>query len=417
MGVSDARSTLARGTPSTQLAPMNATLRAHLLAGQVIPALPLALDRRRRWDEARQRAVIRYYVDAGAGGLAVGVHSTQFAIRDPQIALHEPVLALARETVHAWRGAAPRRPFVLIAGVCGRTPQAQREAALAARLGYHAGLLSLGAWGADNERAILRHCRAVARELPLVGFYLQPAVGGRVLSYRFWRDFAEIPGLVAVKIAPFHRYRTLDVVRAVLEAGRDDVALYTGNDDNILADLLTPFTFGGRTRHITGGLLGQWGVWTERAVALLDAVRKVRGRARLDAARERKRRTTPTRDHRSAWRSTQGHRQLRRGRRGPSARGAGTGARSAPCGDNQLIPTRPRSAISDRQPRRAQISKGEETPIWHPTMRNTATFCPTLFRGSLCLLTPIPACTPATASRESRSAPARSVSSMARTAS
>jgi len=262
---------------------MNDTLRAHLLAGQVIPALPLALDRRRRWDERRQRAVIRYYVDAGAGGLAVGVHSTQFAIRDPGIGLHEPVLALARETVSAWRGAAPGRPFVLIAGVCGRAPQAQREAALAAQHGYHAGLLSLGAWAEDDERAILRHCREVARELPLVGFYLQPAVGGRVLSYRFWRDFAEIPALVAVKIAPFHRYRTLDVVRAVLEAGRDDVALYTGNDDNILADLLTRFTFGGRTRHITGGLLGQWGVWTERAVALLGEVRRARGRPQLDA--------------------------------------------------------------------------------------------------------------------------------------
>ncbi len=251
-------------------------LRAHLLAGQAIPALPLALTRRRGWDEARQRAVIRYYVDAGAGGLAVGVHSTQFAIRDAKIGLYEPVLALAADTARAWLGTESPRPFVLIAGLCGRTVQARREAQLAAQHGYHAGLLSLGAWARDDERVVLKHCRAVARELPLIGFYLQPAVGGRVFSYRFWRAFAEIPSLVAVKIAPFHRYRTIDVVRAVLEAGRDDVALYTGNDDNIIADLLTPFAFGGRTRHIAGGLLGQWGVWTERAVALLAEIKHAR---------------------------------------------------------------------------------------------------------------------------------------------
>ena len=258
-------------------------IRSHLLAGQVIPALPLALSRTRRWDERRQRAVVRYYVDAGAGGLAVGVHSTQFAIRDPRIGLYEPVLALAVESARAWLGAATPRPFVFIAGLCGRTDQACREAAIAVRHGYHAGLLSLGAWARDDESTVLRHCREVARVIPLVGFYLQPAVGGRVFSYRFWRAFAEIPQLVAVKIAPFHRYRTIDVVRAVLEAGRDDVALYTGNDDNIIADLLTPFEFGGRIRHIVGGLLGQWGVWTERAVALLHDIRSARTAARLDA--------------------------------------------------------------------------------------------------------------------------------------
>lgn len=251
-------------------------LRAHLLAGQVIPALPLALSRRRRWDETRQRAVIRYYVDAGAGGLAVGVHSTQFAIRDAKVGLYEPVLALAADTARAWPGPDASLPFVLIAGLCGRTPQACGEAQLAEQHGYHAGLLSLGAWARDRDRAVLQHCRAVAREIPLVGFYLQPAVGGRVFSYDFWRAFAEIPELVAIKIAPFHRYRTIDVVRAVLEAGRDDVALYTGNDDNIIADLLTPFEFGGRTRHIVGGLLGQWGVWTEQAVALLDEIKQAR---------------------------------------------------------------------------------------------------------------------------------------------
>jgi dihydrodipicolinate synthase/N-acetylneuraminate lyase len=258
-------------------------LRAHLLEGQVIPALPLALDPRRRWDERHQRAVIRYYLDAGAGGLAVGVHSTQFRIRDPQVGLFRPVLELAVATTRAWLAPRPR-PFVLIAGLCGRTPQAVREAALARAFGYHAGLLSLGAWAGAPESRILAHCRTVARELPLVGFYLQPAVGGRVFSYRFWRAFAEIPRLVAIKIAPFHRYRTIDVVRAVLDAGRDDVALYTGNDDNIVADLLTPFTFNGRTRHIVGGLLGQWGVWTHAAVRLFAGIKAARTQPVLDAA-------------------------------------------------------------------------------------------------------------------------------------
>ncbi|MSU51400.1 MAG: dihydrodipicolinate synthase family protein [Opitutus sp.] len=257
-------------------------LRSHLRAGQVIPALPLALGPNRRWDETHQRALVRYYVDAGAGGLAVGVHSTQFAIREPKIGLYAPVLRLAAESAAAWLAPGPR-DFVLIAGLCGRTPQARHEAQTALGLGYHAGLLSLGAWAGDPEAKIIAHCRTVAKEIPLIGFYLQPAVGGRVFSYRFWRAFAEIPELVGVKIAPFNRYRTLDVVRAVLEAGRDDVALYTGNDDNIVADLLTPFSFGGRTRHIDGGLLGQWGVWTERAVDLFAQIKRARKKTRLDA--------------------------------------------------------------------------------------------------------------------------------------
>jgi dihydrodipicolinate synthase/N-acetylneuraminate lyase len=262
---------------------MSFELRRHLRAGQVIPALPLALDRRRRWDEKHQRGLVRYYVDAGAGGLAVGVHSTQFAIREPKIGLYAPVLKLAAESASAWLAPKPR-DFVLIAGLCGRTPQARAEARIATGLGYHAGLLSLGAWAGDPETKVLAHCRAVAREIPLVGFYLQNAVGGRTFSYRFWRQFAEIPQLVGVKIAPFNRYRTIDVVRAVLEAGRDDVALYTGNDDNIIGDLLTPFTFGGRSRFIDGGLLGQWGVWTKHAVKLLEDIKRARRQPRLDAA-------------------------------------------------------------------------------------------------------------------------------------
>jgi len=262
---------------------MPISLRSHLREGQVIPALPLALQRTRRWDEARQRALVRYYIDAGAGGLAVGVHSTQFAIRDPKVGLYAPVLELAAQTAGAWLQPKPR-PFVLIAGLCGKTAQACNEAQIATGSGYQAGLLSLGAWANDKEADVLAHCRAVAQEIPLIGFYLQNAVGGRVFSYRFWRAFAEIPQLVGIKIAPFNRYRTLDVVRAVLEAGRDDVALYTGNDDNIVADLLTPFTFGGRTRFIDGGLLGQWGVWTQAAVALFNEIKRARKKARIDAS-------------------------------------------------------------------------------------------------------------------------------------
>lgn len=249
----------------------------------MIPAMPLALSRSRRWDEQRQRGLVRYYLDAGAGGLAVAVHSTQFAIRDQAVGLFEPVLRLVAETAGHWLHQRPRAPLALIAGICGRTPQAVREARVARRCGYQAGLLSLGAWANDPEAAILAGCRRVAREIPLFGFYLQAAAGGRDLSYDFWRRFAEIPELVAIKLAPFNRYRTIDVVRAVVAAGRADVALYTGNDDNIIGDLLTVFDFGPEPRHIAGGLLGQWGVWTERAVALLAEIKRARRRGRLAA--------------------------------------------------------------------------------------------------------------------------------------
>lgn len=250
-------------------------LRSHLLAGQAIPALPLALDRRRRWNERRQRAVARYYLDAGVGGIAVGVHSTQFEIREARHGLFEPVLALASETMRSWRPLAAK-PLIRIAGLCGRTPQAIAEAELAEKHGYDAGLLSLGAWKSDPEHVIVKHCARVAKDFPLIGFYLQPSVGGRLLSYRFWRDFAAIPNVLAIKIAPFNRYQTLDVVRAVMDSGREDVALYTGNDDNIIGDLLTPFEMKGKIRHVAGGLLGQWGVWTQRAVKLLDDIKLAR---------------------------------------------------------------------------------------------------------------------------------------------
>ncbi len=249
------------------------TIQRVLARGVVIPAHPLALDALRRLDERCQRALSRYYIAAGAGGLAVGVHTTQFEIRQPQVGLFRPVLELAREEMD--RADATRdEPLVRVAGICGPTPQAVAEAAMIRELGYHAGLLSLAALRAADDTALLAHCRAVAEILPVVGFYLQPAVGGRVLSYLFWRRFLEIDNVVAVKIAPFNRYQTLDVVRAVAESGRDDVVLYTGNDDNIVLDLLTPFRFrrGGQwiERRIVGGLLGHWAVWTRRAVELLE---------------------------------------------------------------------------------------------------------------------------------------------------
>lgn len=259
-----------------------------LRAGQVIPAHPLALDAQRRLDERRQRALTRYYHAAGAGGLAVGVHTTQFAIRDPQHDLLRPVLELAARTVAACDAAADRRT-VLIAGVCGPTPQAVSEARLARELGYHAGLLSLAALRSSSDELLLAHSRAVAAELPLVGFYLQPAVGGRILSRAFWRGFAEIPNVVAIKVAPFNRYQTLDVIHAVAAVGRSrEIALYTGNDDNIVLDLLTEFAVstpaGERRLRIPGGLLGHWACWTRSAVTLLQTCRQARDAGTVPAS-------------------------------------------------------------------------------------------------------------------------------------
>lgn len=255
--------------------------RAHLRRGQVIPACPLALGDDGAWSERHQAAVVRYYLDAGAGGLAVGVHSTQFAIREPRHGLFRPVLELAARTIDVWKR--PDRPFVRIAGLCGDTAQALGEAETARSLGYQAGLLSLSAFRQRSDAEAVEHCRRVAEAMPVIGFYLQPAVGGRVFPYRFWRAFAEIPNVLAIKMAPFNRYQTWDVVRAVIESGRQDIALYTGNDDNIIADLLTPFCWQNQTRFIAGGLLGQWGVWTRRAVDLLEAIRPLQGAASLPA--------------------------------------------------------------------------------------------------------------------------------------
>lgn len=240
--------------------------REKLRQGVVIPAHPLALTSERKLDERRQRALTRYYLAAGAGGVAVGVHTTQFQIRDPRFGLFEPVLQLAMEELES-------AAVIKVAGVVGPTTQAVKEAEFAARCGYDAGLLSLGALRDASVGALLDHVRAIASVVPLFGFYLQPSVGGRTLSYEFWQAFVEVENVVAIKIAPFNRYQTIDVVRAVAESGRaGEIALYTGNDDNIVFDLLTPFRFGAKTVRIAGGLLGHWAVWTHRAVELLSKI-------------------------------------------------------------------------------------------------------------------------------------------------
>ena len=245
------------------------TLRERLFEGLVIPAHPLALNSNRKLDERRQRALTRYYLAAGAGGIAVGVHTTQFEIREPRYGLLRPVLELAAEEM---RGS----PALKIAGICGATPQATAEAELARSLGYDAGLLSLGALKNAPVEELLAHARAVASILPVIGFYLQPSVGGRLLPFDFWRSFAEMENVVAIKMAPFNRYQTIDVVRAVALSGRArEIALYTGNDDNIVVDLLTEFRVGGEPLRIRGGLLGHWAVWTRKAVELLARLRAV----------------------------------------------------------------------------------------------------------------------------------------------
>jgi hypothetical protein len=259
--------------------PMTDQALSTLRKGVAIPAMPLALTAQRKLDERRQRALARYYIAAGVGGIAAGVHTTQFQIRDPKIGLFKPVLQItAEEFTRAdnTRNSEPgtrNSPLLRIGGICGDTKQAVSEAALLKVLNYHAGLLSLAALKAATDDQLIAHCRAVADVLPIVGFYLQPAVGGRVLPYAFWRRFAEIPNVVAIKMAPFNRYQTLDVVRAIAEAGRDDIALYTGNDDNIVADLITPFRFTVGSKHVerrvVGGLLGHWCVWTKKSVEIL----------------------------------------------------------------------------------------------------------------------------------------------------
>jgi hypothetical protein len=235
-------------------------VRQRLAEGLAIPAHPLALTANRKLDERRQRALTRYYLASGAGGVAVGVHTTQFAIRDPKVGLYQPVLALAMEE-------AAKKDVVKIAGVSGARQQALKEAELACLLGYDAALLSMGGLKELKTDELVQHAKAVANVIPVIGFYLQPSVGGRPLSYEFWREFSKIENVVAIKMAPFNRYQTIDVLRGVIDSGRaKDISLYTGNDDNILIDLLTRWNFGGESLRIVGGLLGHWAVWTSKAV-------------------------------------------------------------------------------------------------------------------------------------------------------
>jgi dihydrodipicolinate synthase/N-acetylneuraminate lyase len=249
-----------------------------LKAGTVIPALPLALNSKRKLDVRRQRALFRYYLDAGAGGVAVAVHTTQFAIRNPEIGLYGPLLELANEEFNRF-SARTKKPVIRIAGVIGRTDQALKEADLALQNGFNAVLLSVAAFNDATNSEIIDHCRKVAEVMPVIGFYLQPAVGGRKLDVSFWREFAGIENVIAIKMAPFNRYQTFDVVRGVAESGRSDsIALYTGNDDNILVDLLSEYQISDGNKiikkRIVGGLLGHWAVWTYSAVRLLKGVQE-----------------------------------------------------------------------------------------------------------------------------------------------
>lgn len=248
-------------------------------SGTVIPAQPLALNKNRKLDPKRIRALVRYYIDAGVGGMAVGVHTTQFEIREPGIDLFKPVLQMVSETMDAY-SLKQGKSIIKIAGVCGNTAQAVKEATFAGRAGYHACLLSLASLAKENVDTLVQHCRAVAEVMPVVGFYLQPSVGGRILPYSFWRKFAEIENILGIKIAPFNRYQTFDVVRAICEAGREkEITLYTGNDDHIILDLLSEIrvatSHGLKKIRIVGGLLGHWAVWTKKAVELLSEVHQI----------------------------------------------------------------------------------------------------------------------------------------------
>ena len=245
---------------------------ANVRKGCVIPAQPLALDADRKFSPVHQRALCRYYIDSGVGGIAVGVHSTQFEIRKKEIGLFEPVLAKTAGFIDEWCERTGKK-ILKVGGVCGKTEQAVYEAEFEAANGYDAALLSLSAFAGDSIDAMLEHCAKVAEIMPIIGFYLQPSVGGRILPYDFWKEFAKIDNILAIKMAPFNRYCTLDVVRAVAEAGKEnEITLYTGNDDNIIIDLLTEYRFGDKSLRIKGGLLGHWCCWTKKAVELLDEI-------------------------------------------------------------------------------------------------------------------------------------------------
>ncbi len=253
------------------------TIRKRLMDGVAIPAHPLALNSRRELDERRQRALTRYYCESGAGGIAVGVHTTQFEIRESKFGLYRPVLELAAETMNACE-AKTEGGLVRVAGIAGNTVQAVAEAEIAAGLGYHVGLVSLAAFQDASNEELVNHLRIISETIPVFGFYLQPSVGGVSLDYDFWRKAAEIENLVGIKMAPFNRYQTLNVIRAVVDSSRsNEIALYTGNDDNIIIDLMSHFRFseGSKSISMRGGLLGQWAVWTHQAAKDLERIKVI----------------------------------------------------------------------------------------------------------------------------------------------
>jgi len=244
--------------------------------GTVIPAHPLALNQDLTINEDRQRNLTRYYLESGVGGVAVGVHTTQFEIRKPEFNYLETVLRLANEEINSESG---KRPLIKVAGICGPTKQALKETELALKHGYDLGLVSLGGLNTWSDAELIKHMETISELIPVFGFYLQPSVGGRLLSFEYWRDFVEIPNVHAIKVAAFNRYQTLDVVRAVAFSKRsNEIALYTGNDDNIVADLVTSYQFDVNGKQVekrfVGGLLGHWAVWTKRAVELLAEIKQ-----------------------------------------------------------------------------------------------------------------------------------------------
>ncbi|HOV22153.1 MAG TPA: dihydrodipicolinate synthase family protein [bacterium] len=253
---------------------MNKKILENLRKGVFIPAHPLALTKERKLDEKRQKGLTKYYIESGVGGIAVGVHTTQFEIHNPKVGLYKPVLQLAIETIKEYK---LEDEIIKVAGICGKTEQATKEGEIARDMGYDAGLLNLGTFTDEKDDDILiEHTKEVSRIIPVFGFYLQPATGGRELSFSFWCKFFQIDNVIAVKVAPFDRYRTIDVIRAIVETGREkDIAVYTGNDDNIIIDLITPFKFNNKIIRIVGGLLGHWAFWTKKSVDIFNEIKEI----------------------------------------------------------------------------------------------------------------------------------------------
>ena len=249
-------------------------IRGILKEGIVIPAHPLALDKNRKLDEKRQRGLTEYYLNAGAGGVAIGVHTTQFEIHNEKVGFLKPVLEMGAEVIGDFEKE-HKKKIVKIAGVCGDTNQALREAELAVEMGYDAGLLKLGSFQGKGIDEIINHCKKVSEIIPVFGFYLNPEIGGIELPFEFWCKFLEIENIAAIKVAPFDRYKTLDVIRAISETGRFDVSLYTGNDDSIISDLISIYKTETAEIKFSGGLLGHWAFWTKKAVEYFEEIKKI----------------------------------------------------------------------------------------------------------------------------------------------